>query len=67
MKAVKKAKYLSEYRRPGAEAGWHFLTGDAASIAALIERFAAGEALESEALSSDRYRQLTDAVNKTGG
>ena len=24
----------SEYRRPGAEAGWHFLTGDDASIAA---------------------------------
>jgi protein SCO1/2 len=28
----KKATYLGEYRRPGAEAGWHFLTGDAASI-----------------------------------
>jgi protein SCO1/2 len=31
----KKATYLGEYRRPGAEAGWHFLTGDAASIEAL--------------------------------
>jgi protein SCO1/2 len=29
---AKKATYLGEYRRPGAEAGWHFLTGDAASI-----------------------------------
>jgi protein SCO1 len=28
----KKATYLGEYRRPGAEAGWHFLTGDQASI-----------------------------------
>ena len=34
---AKKAKYLSEYRRPGAAAGWHFLTGDAASIAALTD------------------------------
>jgi pimeloyl-ACP methyl ester carboxylesterase len=49
--------------------GHHHLhmQAESASIAALIERFAAGEALKSEALSSDRYRQLTDAVNKTGG
>jgi protein SCO1 len=30
--AGKKAHYLTEYRRPGAEAGWHFLTGDESSI-----------------------------------
>ena len=35
--AKKKRTYLDEYRRPGAEAGWHFLTGDDASIAALAE------------------------------
>ena len=35
--AAKKTKYLAEYRRPGAEAGWHFLTGDAASITALTD------------------------------
>lgn len=35
--AQKKATYLDQYRRPGAAAGWHFLTGDAASI----ERLAA--------------------------
>lgn len=35
--AKKKATYLAEYRRPGAEHGWHFLTGDAPSI----ERLAA--------------------------
>jgi protein SCO1/2 len=35
--AQKKATYLAEYRRPGAEHGWHFLTGDAPSI----ERLAA--------------------------
>jgi protein SCO1/2 len=35
--ATKRAAYLAEYRRPGAETGWHFLTGDAASIAALTD------------------------------
>ena len=35
--AAKKQTYVKEYRREGAEAGWHFLTGDAASITALTE------------------------------
>jgi protein SCO1/2 len=35
--ATKKTAYLTRYRRPGAEAGWHFLTGEAASIAALTK------------------------------
>lgn len=30
--AAKKATYLKEYRRPGAEAGWHFLTGEEEAI-----------------------------------
>lgn len=30
--AAKKATYLERYRRAGAEQGWHFLTGDEASI-----------------------------------
>lgn len=33
----KKASYLASYDRPGSEDGWHFLTGEAASIAALTE------------------------------
>lgn len=33
----KKAEYLKQYGRAGAEAGWHFLTGDAASIKALAD------------------------------
>jgi len=33
--ARKKAAYLARYRRKGAEQGWHFLTGDEASIARL--------------------------------
>jgi protein SCO1/2 len=35
--ARKKETYLRRYRREGAEAGWHFLTGDKASIDALAE------------------------------
>ncbi len=35
--AKKKASYLERYDRPGTESGWHFLTGDRASIAALSE------------------------------
>jgi protein SCO1/2 len=33
--AARKAVALADYRRPGAEAGWHFLTGDAAAIRTL--------------------------------
>lgn len=33
--AAKKAAYLKRYTRPGAEAGWHFLTGDKAAVDAL--------------------------------
>ena len=33
--AEKKAEYLKRYGRPGAEKGWHFLTGDEANIKAL--------------------------------
>ena len=32
MAAAKKKTYVNSYRRPGAEEGWHFLTGDAESI-----------------------------------
>ncbi|HZS08778.1 MAG TPA: cytochrome c oxidase subunit II [Blastocatellia bacterium] len=35
--AGKKEAYLRRYARPGAESGWHFLTGDEASIRALTE------------------------------
>jgi protein SCO1/2 len=33
--AAKKQTYLERYKRPGAERGWHFLTGDEPAIAAL--------------------------------
>lgn len=34
---AKKAKYVNDYGRPGAAAGWQFLTGDAASIKQLTD------------------------------
>jgi protein SCO1/2 len=34
--AAKKATYLKSYKHPGAEAGWHFLTGDEANIKRLV-------------------------------
>jgi protein SCO1 len=35
--AKKKAQYLTRYKRPSAEAGWHFLTGGQAAIDALTK------------------------------
>jgi protein SCO1/2 len=35
--AAKKASYLQRYKRPGAAAGWHFLTGTQPSIAAVTK------------------------------
>jgi protein SCO1/2 len=35
--ATKKATYLQQYGRPGADEGWHFLTGDEASIQRLAQ------------------------------
>ena len=35
--AAKKNAYLAHYNRPGTDGGWHFLTGDAASIAAVAQ------------------------------
>jgi len=35
--AAKKSTYVQAYNRPGAEAGWHFLTGDQANIKRLTE------------------------------
>jgi len=34
---AKKANYIEKYQRPGAKDGWHFLTGDEASIKTLAE------------------------------
>jgi protein SCO1/2 len=34
---LKKKTYLAQYNRPGSESGWHFLTGQQTSIAALTD------------------------------
>lgn len=34
---AKKANYVEKYNRPGAQEGWHFLTGDQANIKALAD------------------------------
>jgi protein SCO1 len=48
--AAKKAAYLDRYDRAGAERGWHFLTGDPKSIAALTRavgfRYAYNEGID---------------------
>jgi protein SCO1/2 len=48
--AGRKAEHLARYDRPGAEAGWHFLTGDEASIRPVTQaagfRYAWDEATE---------------------
>ena len=35
--SAKKLNYMQRYRRPGAESGWHFLTGDQPSIRMLTD------------------------------
>ncbi len=37
MAAAKKEAYLTRYKRPAAASGWHFLTGDQDSVAALTK------------------------------
>ena len=45
---AKKAAYLERYGREGAEAGWHFLTGDAAEIRRVTEAVGFRYAWDSE-------------------
>jgi protein SCO1 len=46
--AAKKSGYLQRYGRPGAAAGWHFLTGDADAVAALTRAVGFRYAWDSE-------------------
>ena len=46
--AAKKASILSRYKRPGAEAGWHFLTGGEDSIHALTRAAGFGYAYDAK-------------------
>jgi len=46
---AKRDAHLREYRRPGAESGWHFLTGDEADIRRLTEAIGFRYAFDPEA------------------
>ena len=59
--AGKKKAYLDRYQRAGAEQGWHFLTGDEASIAALTK--AAGFSY----VYDDRHRAVRARQRHRGG
>ena len=54
--AEKKARYVGDYGRPGAADGWHFLTGDAPSIAALTD------AIGFQATYDEAHRQFAHAA-----
>ncbi|MCU1296037.1 MAG: hypothetical protein JWO91_315 [Acidobacteriaceae bacterium] len=54
--AAKKAEYVKDYHREGAEAGWHFLTGTQESISALTK--AAGFQYEYDP-KSDQFAHAT--------
>ena len=60
MAAAKKAAYLDSYERPGAERGWHFLTGDEAEIRRVTEaagfQFSWDEATQQFAHASGDHR-----------
>jgi protein SCO1/2 len=61
---AKKEPYVARYGRPGAAAGWHFLTGEPKAIAALSEsvgfRYAWDERLEQFAHASAIYVATPD-------
>ncbi|HEY3171868.1 MAG TPA: SCO family protein [Thermoanaerobaculia bacterium] len=61
---AKKEPYVARYGRPGAAAGWHFLTGEARSIAGLTEavgfRYARDEAIGQFAHASAIYVATPD-------
>lgn len=60
MAAAKKAEYMKRYHRPGAEAGWHFLTGKQESIDALTK--AAGFQYQFDATSGQFAHATAIAV-----
>ena len=61
---AKKEPYVARYGRPGAAAGWHFLTGDPASIKGLTEsvgfRYAWDEKIDQFAHASAIYVATPD-------
>ena len=56
---AKKKAYLALYSRPGADRGWHFLTGDQAAIQRLAESVGFRYAFD---LESERFEHTTAVV-----
>ena len=65
MAAAKKQAVLDEYRRPGAEKGWHFLTGSAESIARIAD--AAGFRFKRDEQSGEYAHAAAIMVATPGG
>ena len=63
--AGKKKAYLDRYKRPSAEQGWHFLTGDEASIDALTKA-AASATSGTKRRSSSRTPAASSWRRRTG-
>jgi protein SCO1/2 len=57
--AAKKNDFLKQYSRPGAEKGWHFLTGDETAIRSLTEAVGFRYNYESE---NDRFGHATGII-----
>jgi len=62
--AAKKATYLHDYRRPDAEAGWHFLVGDETSIRPLMDAIGFRYAWDADA---SQYAHASGLVVLTPG
>jgi protein SCO1/2 len=62
--AAKKAAYLDRYKREGAGTGWHFLTGDERSIAALTKAVGFRYAYNA---SIDQYAHVSGIIVLTPG
>ena len=57
--AVKKSDFVKQYSRPGAEKGWHFLTGDETAIRRLTEAVGFRYNYEKE---NDRFGHATGII-----
>ena len=64
--AAKKADYLERYKRPGAAAGWHFLTGDQPSIDRADEGGRLPLRLGRRRRSSSRTRPASSSLTPDG-
>ena len=65
--AAKKKTYLDAYKRPQAGSGWHFLTGEESSIAALTQAAGFSYAWDEGSRSSSPTRAALSWPRRTAG